>query len=587
MRLRLVCTLLLLALPTLAQEPSAADLDERRVALRKLLHEHWEYTLAHAPEFASILGDKRWNDQLSDPSRKAIDEQLAANKRFLRRFQAIDSTAFSEQERLNKELMIDDLKNDIALYRFKTWEMPVNQMSGIHLGAPQLVSLLAFDTVKDYDDYIARMRKFPGVMDVIIGHMRNGMKRGLMPPRFLLEKVAVQAEGIASQPEESSPFARPLSKLPASFSEADRARIRTDYLAAIRESIIPSYVRFAKFVKEEYAPKGPTVVGVWSLPDGPALYAYRVKQSTTTDLTPDQIYQIGLAEVKRIEGDMLQIAKKLGYSDLQSFNKAIEAKPELRARSRQQILDLYRKYIDQMWTELPKLFGRFPKAKLEVLPVEEFREKEAAGASYAQGTPDGSRPGHVMVNTGDPSSRKTISMESTAYHEGVPGHHMQIAIAQELGDLPPFRQQIGHTAYIEGWALYSERLGKEIGFYQDPYSDYGRLQDEMLRAIRLVVDTGLHAKKWSRDDVVKFFHDHSALDEVEIQTETDRYIVWPGQALGYKIGQLRILELRERARRELSEKFDIRGFHDEVLGAGSLPMAILESRINAWIARSR
>ena len=584
----LTCLLLLAALPVAAaSEPSAADLDTRRVALRKLLKEHWQYSLAHSPEFASILGDKRWNDQVSDLSRKAVDDQLAASKRYLKRFQAINTSGFSDQERLNKDLMVDQLQNEIALSRFRSWEMPVNQMGGIHLQTPQLVSIFPFDTVKDYDDYISRMKKFPRSIDQTIRHMRNGIKHRLMPPRFLLEKVVAQSEGIASQSPESSSFALPLSKFPASFSDADKSRIRTNYLAAIRESVLPAYRRFATFLKDEYAPKGRTDVGVWSLPDGAAYYANRARESTTTSLTPDEIHTIGLAEVQRIEGEMLGIAKTQGHSELSTFNAAIEANPKLRAQSRQQILDLYRKYIDQMWAELPKLFGRLPKATLEVMSVQEFREKEASGASYEQGTPDGSRPGHVMVNTGDATSRKIISMESTAYHEGVPGHHMQIAIAQELTDLPPFRGQIGHTAFIEGWALYSERLGKEVGFYQDPFSDYGRLQDEMLRAIRLVVDTGLHSKRWTREQVVQFFHDHSALDEVEIQAETDRYIVWPGQALGYKIGQLKIVELRERARRELGARFDIRNFHDEVLGAGSLPLDMLEARINAWIARSR
>jgi uncharacterized protein (DUF885 family) len=326
---------------------------------------------------------------------------------------------------------------------------------------------------------------------------------------------------------------------------------------------------------------------MWSLPDGGERYAWAVKQSTTSNLSPEEIHQLGLREVARIEGQMLEIAKKLGYKDVKSLNAAIEADPKLKAQSRQQILDLYTRYIDQMWGKLPELFGRLPKAKVEVKPVEEFREKEASGAQYIPGAPDGSRQGRVLVNTGDATSRKTISMESTAYHEGVPGHHMQLSIAQELPTLPPFRQQGGYTSFVEGWALYSERLGKEVGFYQDPYNDYGHLQDEMLRAIRLVVDTGFHYKHWSRDQVVQFFHDHSAIDEVEVQSETDRYIVWPGQALAYKIGQLKILELRERAKKELGAKFDIRKFHDEVLGAGALPLDVLEQRIDGWIAAEK
>src|SRR6185503_5848403 len=341
-------------------------------------------------------------------------------------------------------------------------------------------------------------------------------------------------------------------------SAADKERIRASILGAIREQVLPAYARFAEFVEKEYAPAGRTDVGVWSLPDGDARYAARVLRSTTTTMTPEQIHQLGLSEVKRIEGEMLAIAKQQGFADLKSFNAAIEAKPELKAKSGQQIVDLYRQDIDAMQAKLPQLFGRLPKAKVEVVAMEDFRAASAAAAEHVPGPPDGARPGKVNVNTHEATTRKTIDVETTAYHEGVPGHHMQISIQQELPALPPFRQQGGNTAYVEGWALYSERLGKELGFYQDPYSLYGHLQAEMLRAIRLVVDTGLHYKRWSREQVVQFFHDHSAVDEVDVQNETDRYIVWPGQALGYKIGQLKILALREKAKQALGDRFDIR-----------------------------
>jgi uncharacterized protein (DUF885 family) len=480
---------------------------------------------------------------------------------------------------------VRDLRNTVAGAKFKSWQMPVNQMSGIHLNAAQLPGALPFATVKDYEDYIVRLGKFPKIMDDNIANMRKGMAARLMPPKFLLEKVTGQAQGLAGSKGEASPFAVPLKSFPESISASDRERLRAGVLGAIERHVIPAYERFAAFVRDEYAPKGRTDVGVWALPDGRERYAYQVRNLTTTDRSPDEIHAIGLREVARIESEMLQIAKKLGYSDLKTFNAAVEANPELKAKSRQQMLDLYTKYNDQMYAKLPELFGRLPKAKVEVLPVQEFREKEASGASYETGSPDGSRPGRIYVNTYEPESRKTLSFESTAYHEGVPGHHMQLAIQQELAELPPFRQQGGYTAFIEGWALYSERLGKEVGFYQDPYSDYGRLNDEMLRAIRLVVDTGLHHKRWTREQVVQFFRDHSAIDEVEIQSETDRYIVWPGQALAYKTGQLKILELRERAQKELGAKFDIRGFHDEVLGAGALPLQELEERIDAWVKR--
>jgi len=600
MRLRFMLLLSILILPIVsitalwagspkssAGKPPAADLQARRDALDKLLNEQWEYQLAASPEFASMLGDKRWNDKLSDNSDQAIAADLVRTKEFLDRFEAIDTTGFPEQEALSKELIVRNLRRGLDGARFKNWLMPVSQISGIHINAPQFPSMLVFQTVKDYEDLIARYRMVPLAFEQTTQHMRQGMAAGLMPPKFLIEKVVTQVEGIAALKPETSPFAQPLARFPKDVPAADQERLRTAMIAAIRDDVLPAYTRFGKFVKEEYLPKGGTEVGLWALPDGEARYAYRVKVATTTDMTPEQIHQIGLREVARIEGEMLQIAKKLGYSDVASLNAAIEKNPALKARSREQILDLYKQHIDQMYTKLPQLFGRLSKAKVEVLPTEAFREKDAPGAQYNEGIPDGSRPGRVMVNTYEPEKRKLISIESTAYHEGVPGHHLQISIAQELPILPPFRRQGGYRAFVEGWAFYSERLGKDVGFYQDPYSDYGRLQDEMLRAIRLVVDTGLHYKRWSREQVVEFFHAHSGIDEVRVQGETDRYIVWPAQALTYMVGQMKILELRERAEKTLGGKFDIRQFHDEVLGAGALPMDVLEARIDSWIAAKK
>lgn len=564
-----------------------ADLDRRRKLLADLIDRQWEEHLRRNPEYASILGDKRYNDQSGDFSERKIREEATADAKLLRQFEAIDPSGFSDQERINRQLMIQDLRNSLEDVRLHEFQMPVTQMSGIHLFAAQLPSLLQFASARDYDDYVTRMKNFPGQMDAIIARMRKGMAERLMPPAFLLVKVADQAQGFVDLAPEKTPFAQPFSRFPAAVSADDQNRLRENGLAAIRTSMLPAYQRFAKFVREEYAPKGRTEVGLWSLPNGEERYKARIRHSTTTSLTADEIHEIGLREVARIEGEMTGIATKLGFADLASFQKAVATKPELRAKSREQILDLYRGYESQMYAQLPKLFGRLPKAKLEVQAIEPFREKTAAGADYQSGAIDGSRPGRINVNTYDATSRKTISMESTAYHEGVPGHHMQISIAQELTGLPKFRRNGGYTAFVEGWALYSERLGKEVGFYQDPWSDYGRLNDEMLRAIRLVVDTGLHAKKWSREQVVQFFHDHGSIDEVEVQSETDRYIVWPGQALGYKIGQLKITELRERARKESGDRFDLRGFHDEVLGAGALPLNVLEERIDRWIAMQK
>lgn len=566
-----------------AAAPAASDLQARREALDKLLAEQWEYSLSTNPEFASYLGDKRWNDQITDRSQAAIDRDLARTREFLARFEAIDTAGFPEQEVLNKTLMVRGLREGLEGARFRPWLMPVTQITGFHLFLPQLPGFLSFETAKDYRDLTARYRKVPAYVDDQIAHMRAGIAAGLMPPKFLLEKVVGQVEGLAAAKPEESPFAEPLSRFPDSMPAEERERVRGELLASIRESVQPAFARFAEFLNKEYVPKGRTEVGLWSLPDGAERYAFAVRSFTTTSLSPEEIHQIGLQEVARLEGEMLVIAKKLGYPDLKSFNAAIDKNPDLRAKSGQHLLDLYKQHIDNMYTRLPELFGRLPKAKVEVLATEPFREKEASSAEYNPGAPDASRPGRVMVNTGEATSRKVFNVESTAYHEGVPGHHLQLTIAQELEGLPPFRQQGGSTVYVEGWALYSELLGKEAGFYRDPYSDYGRLQDEMLRAIRLVVDTGLHHKHWKREQVVQFFHDHSALDEVEVQSETDRYIIAPGQALAYKIGQRKILELRERAKKELGPRFDIRAFHDQVLGAGALPLDILEARIDGWV----
>ncbi|MDC8756157.1 DUF885 domain-containing protein [Janthinobacterium fluminis] len=565
----------------------APDLDGRRKALASLIQEQWEYNLRNNPELASIIGDKRYNDRLTDFSQSAIDADLRANAAFLARFEAIDSSGFPAQEQINKDLMLRTLRQNVAGARFKEWEMPVLQNSGIHLDMPQLVSSLAFDTVKDYEDYVARLRQLPRAFDDTVVQMRKGMRDGLMPPQFLIPAIARQSAGIAAMKPAASPFAEPLKQFPASFSAADKARLRAAVLGAIARDVAPSYRKFSAFVRTTYLPHGRKDVGLWSLPDGAARYSFRAKASTTTEQTPEQIHQLGLAEVQRIEGQMLGVATRLGFADLKSFNASLDKNPAVHPKSGQEMLDLYGKYTEQMYQKLPQQFGILPKGKVKIAAVEAFREKEAAAASYNQGTPDGSRPGRVMVNTGDFAKRMTISIETTALHEGVPGHHMQIAIAQELDGLPPFRQQSHYTAYVEGWALYAERLGEELGFYKDPYSYYGHLQDEMLRAIRLVVDTGLHYKKWNRQQVVDYFHDHSGIEEVDVQSETDRYIVWPGQALGYKIGQLKILELRAYAKAELGEKFDIRDFHDQVLGAGALPMDLLEARIKGWVAAQK
>lgn len=569
----------------LAASP-AQDLESRRRVLTDLINEQWEYQMRFTPIYASILGDKRYNDKVEDFSQQAIDADLARERKFVRRLEAVDTTGFPDQEILNQRLLLRDLRMDLEESRFKPWEMPVNQQNGIHINWPQLVNLLSFATVKDYDDFLTRLKLLPHLFDQTVVQMRKGMADHLMPPRMVLDKIATQASTIGNTPPDQSPFIHPFDKFPDTIPEADRKRLRESAMAVIRDSVNPAYLKFSTFVRDEYAPMGRTEPGIWSLPDGAERYAFRVKDSTTTNLTPEEIHQIGLEQVKEIEARMLQVANQLGYKDLKSFGAAISNNPKLHPQSRQQILDLYTQYIDAMYTKLPELFGRLPKGHLDVMPIEEFREKEAS-THYLQGAPDGSRKAHVMVNTGDFAKRTTLDIETTAYHEGVPGHHLQIAIAQELPELPHFRQQEYYTAYTEGWALYAERLGKEVGFFQDPYSYYGHLQDDMLRAIRLVVDTGFHYKHWSRQQVVDFFHDHSTIDETEVQEETDRYMAWPAQALGYKIGQLEILKLRAYAKDQLGDHFDLRAFHDQILSGGALPMDILGDRIHEWVAQQK
>jgi uncharacterized protein (DUF885 family) len=564
--------------------PPAATLEARRHQLTALLDEQWQDRLRNAPEFASILGDRRYNDRWSEATEAAAAARLARARAFLTRFEAIDTTGFPDQEALNQQLMARNLREQLDNARFEDWLMPINQFGGAHIRVAQLVQLLPFATTKDYDDYLTRLRKVPTAFGQVTGLMKAGAAKQLIPPRILLEQCVGQAEALAGGKPEDSPFAQPLKKFPAGIAKSDQDRLHAAILAAVRDQVQPSYRAFAAYLRDDYVARGRAEIGMWALPDGVARYNARIKQATTTDLTADQIHDIGLREVARIEREQAAIGQKLGYSDFAAFKQHVRTNPKLYAASREDILARYRTYTDQMYEKIPALFGRLPKGRMTIEPVEAFREKDAAGAEYEQGTIDGARPGMVQVNTFEPTKRLTIDMESTAYHEGVPGHHMQIAIQQELGELPPFRQQGGYIAFQEGWALYSERLGKEVGFYQDPYNDYGRLQDEMLRAIRLVVDTGLHAKHWTREQVVQFFHDHSTIDEPSVQAETNRYIAIPGQALGYKIGQLTILRLRDKAQAALGKRFDIRAFHDEVLGAGALPLDVLERRIDAWIA---
>ncbi|MEG9016041.1 DUF885 domain-containing protein, partial [Acinetobacter baumannii] len=553
----------------------------------QLLQEQWEYTLKNNPETATTLGDLRYNDRWTEFSKNQIEKDKKTTQNFLKRFEAIDSTGFSATDQLNKDLMIYQLKETLKNYDLKLYEMPFNQMWGLHLQFPGFISSIPFDNAKQYQDYISRLKQIPLILEQGIQLAKQGQKDGLMPPKYLIEKVAKQITSIAMPAGKDSVFASPLKQFPKNISKAEQERLSREILQAIDQNVRPAYQKLGTFIQKDYLPYGRQHEGIWSLPNGDELYRFYVENNTTTSESPENIHQLGLKEVARIEAEMLKIAKAQGFNDLKSFQQSLKTNPAVFPKSREEILEIYRGYIAQMQPELPKLFGLLPKNKVEVLPVEQYREKEAAGAEYHQGTPDGSRPGQVYVNTGDFSERSKISMEATAYHEAIPGHHMQIDIAQNLPNLPMFRKQPNHTAYIEGWALYAEQLGKDVGFYKDPLSDYGRLSSELFRACRLVVDTGVHYKKWTRQQMIDFMREHSALDEPDIQAETDRYIAIPAQALAYKMGQLKILELRELAKHELGDRFDIKAFHDMVLNAGTLPLNILDARIKNWIKEQK
>ncbi|WP_263353856.1 DUF885 domain-containing protein [Acidicapsa acidisoli] len=572
-------------------DPNAAaapqSLEDRRKALNRLFDDYWQDNLRHSPEFASSIGDKRYNDQISDYSVQAFNEGLEREQGFLLRLAAIDPTGFTPQEVTSRDLLLRQFTQDQEAAEFKEWEMPVNQMGGIHTTYPDLVRQLSFTTGKDYDDWIARLHAIPKAFEQVSRNMSLGVEDHRVPPKFLMEKVLDQVKDLAHQKPEDSPLALPLKSFPASVPAAERERIKTEMLNAIGKEVLPAYLRFQRFLEVTYVPAGREQPGIWALEDGAKYYAFCIRRETTTNLTPDQIHQIGLDEVKRDEAEMLVIAKKMGFADIKSFQASLAANPKLHPASADALIGAYRGYVNAMQAKLPSLFGHLPKAVLEVSTIPDYSAKSAPQAYYQQGSPDGSRPGRITVNTYNATERSLVDVEAISYHEGIPGHHLQISIGEELQGMPEFRKYSSYTAFVEGWALYSERLGKDVGFYQDPYSDFGRLEADMWRAIRLVVDTGVHSQHWTREQMIDYFKAHSGMDDTNIQAETDRYIAWPGQALAYKIGQLKILELRDRAKKALGDKFDIRAFHDEVLDSGALPLDVLEQRVNDWIAAQK
>jgi uncharacterized protein (DUF885 family) len=555
---------------------------ERVTVQNSVFEEQYESDLREFPERATAFGDYRYNDQLAEYSLAAIARRNKTNRDFLARLQAVETAGFSDQDQLSHDLLIRVLQQRIADFDLKEYEMPINQQNGIHTSLADLPLSVPLDSVKHYEDYVARLHQIPRALRQSEEVLRAGVKDNLMPVRFLLEKIPAQCQGII----DSDPFLNPTKKYPKDMGAEEQTRLTQEITAAVEKDVLPAYTEFAEFVRTEYAPHGRTTLAITSLTDGEKRYQNDIYARTTTHMTADEIHQLGLREIERIEADMTAIAKKQGFANLAAFRESLKTNKKYIPTSADQILDDFRKYIAQMEPKLPALFTLLPKSPVTVEAIPAFQS--AAATHYVTGTPDGKRPGRVVVATSNFAERSLVDDEAVAYHEGVPGHHMQLSVQQQLTGLPKFRLHgLGFNAYVEGWALYAEQLGKEVGFYQDPVSDYGRLSSELFRAVRLVVDTGIHSKGWTREQVVEFFRKSGAVDEPTIQSETDRYISWPAQALSYKLGQLKFRELRERAQKELGPKFDLRKFHDEMLDGGTLPLDMLETRTVKWIAEQK
>jgi uncharacterized protein (DUF885 family) len=572
--------------PATAVAPAAAAGQQ----LNALFERYFEDMLRLSPVMATYIGDHRYDDQLPNsigPAHRA--EARALNERYLAAVKAIDPAALSPADRISYDIFVRERERERAAERFPSHLLPINQAGSLVTFMPSLgsgKSAQPFDTVEDYERWLKRLDGMVVWMDQAIANMREGIAKGVVQPRPVMKKVLPQLEAmIVPQPEDSLFFA-PVKSFPEAIGAADRERLTAAYVAAIRDKVTPAYARLRDFVRDEYLPKTRNTVAWSALPDGEAWYAFYAQEHTTTTMTADEIHQLGLSEVKRILGEMDQVRQTVGFEGgLEAFFTFLETDPQFYFTKGEDLIQGYRELKVRIDAALPKVFSVFPKADYEVREVEAFRAQSSAGAYYQQPSADGSRPGVFYVNTFNLKAQPKFGMETLSLHEASPGHHFQTTIQQELEELPRFRRFGGdYTAYTEGWALYSEYLGKELGMFTDPYQWFGRLNDEQLRAMRLVVDTGLHAKGWTREQAIQYMLDNSTMAESDVVSEVERYIAWPGQALGYKVGDIRIQALRKKAEAALGPKFDVRDFHREVLSDGAVPMDVLEAKIDRWIA---
>jgi uncharacterized protein (DUF885 family) len=559
------------------------------VELERLVESYFDEYLALNPTLATELGDSRYDDRLElTASPEYAAAALALERRYRDAVAAIESEMLDPSSRLSREMFLYNRDIAIDLHRFPGRLLPLDQFNG---GMPSMLAFLGagsgsqpFETVADYDRWLARAAQFPRWVDTAIAAMREGMAQGVVHPRVVMAKVVPQLDALVAFEAEASVFYGPVRLIPQDWPAADRFRLKVAFGILVEETLNPAYARLRDFIRDEYLPACRDSVGWSALPGGAGWYASEVRRHTTTRLTPDEIHAIGLAEVARIRAAMEGVMREVGFQGtLAEFFRYVQEEPAFYFEQPAELLAGYQRLKKRIDAELPRLFEVMPRADYEVREVEAFRAASAAGASYQGPSADGTRPGIFYVNTYNLRAQPIYAMETLSLHEAAPGHHFQVSIQQELTGLPRFRRFEGNVAYGEGWALYAESLGRELGLFTDPMQWYGRLSDEMLRAMRLVVDTGLHAGQWSRERAIRYMQDNSSLAATEIEAEVERYIVWPGQALGYKIGDLRIQALRRKAETALGSRFDLRGFHGAVLMDGALPLDVLEAKIDRWI----